>query len=419
MKAIIELQTQTIEMKTEFVRSQFPGLNDDFILFDNAGGSQIAGQVVDKINDYLINSYVQLGATYSVSDLATKRVAEVQNIGKLLLNAKSAVEIVTGSSSTMLLRQLAQGMLKNLKEGDEIIVTNCDHEANIGAWRSLERFGVIIKVWEINNQSFELELSDLGDLITDRTALVAFTHASNILGTINPVKEISTFVHERGALVCVDGVAYAPHRLIDVQDLDVDFYVYSFYKTYGPHQAVLYGKRQLLVKLDKLNHYFIGDHAIPYKLQPGGVNHELSYGITGILDYFNELASGHDIDEDSERKRLAAIFEIIANHEQDLSKRLLDYLNSKDRVKIIGHTTYDKHIRVPTISFIVEGMNSREITLETDKKNIGIRYGDFYARRLIESLDLQKYEGPVRVSMVHYNTLEEVDKLIKAFEEIF
>jgi selenocysteine lyase/cysteine desulfurase len=319
----------------------------------------------------------------------------------------------------MLLRQLAQGMLKNLKEGDEIIVTNCDHESNIGAWRSLERFGIKIKEWAINNESFELELSDLDRLITDRTALVAFTHASNILGTINPVKEISAFVHERGALVCVDGVAYAPHRLVDVQDLDVDFYVYSFYKTYGPHQAVLYGKRPLLIKLDKLNHYFISDHAVPYKLQPGGVNHELSYGTTGILDYYKELAHAHNIDVGSERKTLEALFEIIADHEQDLNKRLLDYLNSKDQVRIIGHTSADENLRVPTISFIVEGQNSREITLETDKKNIGIRYGDFYARRLIESLDLGKYEGPVRVSMVHYNTLEEVDKLILAFEGLF
>jgi cysteine desulfurase family protein (TIGR01976 family) len=419
MEVFARLRPQTIEMNTEFVRSQFPGLKDDFIFFDNAGGSQIAQQVIDKINDYLVNSYVQLGASYSVSELATKRVAELQNVGQLLLNTQSPAEIVTGSSTTMLLRQLAQAMLKNLKEGDEIIVTNCDHEANIGAWRSLERFGIKIKVWEINKDTFELQLSDLDLLINDRTVLVAFTHASNVLGTINPVKEISAFVHERGALVCVDGVAYAPHRLIDVRDLDVDFYVYSFYKTYGPHQAVLYGKKELLLKLDKLNHYFIGEEAIPYKLQPGNVNHELSYGTTGILDYFNAIAKAHDIDEDIERKTLAAIFKLIATHEEELSQRLLEYLNSKDQIKIIGHSSFDKKLRLPTISFIVEGMNSREITLETDKENIGIRFGDFYARRLIEYLDLTNYEGVVRVSMVHYNTLEEVDKLISTFEEIF
>lgn len=410
--------TQTFEMKTEFIRSQFPGLKGDFIFFDNAGGSQIASQVIAKVNDYLINSYVQLGASYSVSALATKRVAEVQNAGQLLLNTKLPSEIVVGSSSTMLLRQLAQAMLKNLEAGDEIIVTNCDHEANIGAWRSLERFGIKIKVWEINNENLELDLSDLDLLITDRTALVAFTHASNILGTINPVKEISDFVHQRGALVCVDGVAYTPHRLVDVQDLDVDFYVYSFYKTFGPHQAVLYGKQDLLLNLDKLNHYFIGDDAIPYKLQPGGVNHELSYGITGILDYFNEVAEGHGLDGGSERKKLASIFKLIASHEEDLSKRLLDYLNIKKQVKIIGSTSYDQVIRVPTISFIAEGMNSRAITLETDKKNIGIRYGDFYARRLIDSLGLRKIDGVVRVSMVHYNTVQEVDKLINALDEM-
>ena len=406
-------------MDTTFTRNQFPGLNRDFIFFDNAGGSQICKQVVNKINDYFVKSYVQLGATYSVSDLATRRVAEMQKVGSLLMNSKSEEEVVVGSSTTMLLRQLAQAMLKNLKEGDEIIVTNCDHEANIGGWRSLERFGIKIVEWKINQDNYRLEIDDLNKLMTERTVLVAFTHTSNILGSINPVKEITSFVHQLGAMVCVDGVAYAPHRLVDVQDLDVDFYAYSYYKTYGPHQAVLYGKKEHLLKLDKLNHYFIGEEAIPYKLQPGGVNHELSYGTTGVLDYFNELARNHQIVEGSERRKLENVFRLIADHEEKLSLKMLEYLNSKKNIHILGSTNHHSLSRVPTFSFVIEGYSSREITLKTDQKNIGIRYGDFYARRLIDSLDLEKYEGPVRVSMVHYNTLEEVDKLIQVFEEIF
>jgi cysteine desulfurase family protein (TIGR01976 family) len=406
-------------MNTDYIRSQFPGIKDDYILFDNAGGSQISKPVISKINEYFENSFVQLGASYTVSQLSTKRVYEAQKAMQLYVNANDESEIVVGSSTTMLLRQLAHAMLKNLKIGDEIIVTNCDHEANIGAWRSLERFGIIIKVWEINQDSFTLELEDLDTLITDRTILVAFTHASNILGTINPVKTISSFIHERGAKVCVDGVAYAPHRLIDVQDLDVDFYAFSTYKTYGPHQAILYGRKELLLELDKLNHFFIPDDAIPYKLQPGGPNHELSYGITGIPDYFLDLAEHHGIEINNRRRTLNAIFDQISNHEQRLSERLINYLNNKPNVRIIGSSAFEKAIRVPTISFVVEGHNSREITLKTDKEKIGIRYGDFYARHLIEALDLNKYEEPVRVSMVHYNTMEEVDKLISVFENIF
>ena len=406
-------------MNVDFVRSQFPGLRDDFVFFDNAGGSQIAIPVVERISDYFKNSFVQLGASYPASKLATKRVHRGQKAGKILVNGRKKSEIIVGSSTTMLLRQLCQAMLKNLNIGDEIIVTNSDHEANIGCWRSLERFGIVVKEWKINQDSLALELNDLDPLMTDRTVLVAFTHASNILGTINPVKSITTFVHKRGALVCVDGVAYAPHRQIDVQELDVDYYVFSTYKTYGPHQAILYGRKELLLKLDNLNHYFIPDDSIPYKLQPGGPNHELSYGITGILDYCKLIAENNNCQSDEDRIMNGNVFAKIAEHEESLCHKLMDYLNSKKNVRIIGSTSSDKAIRVPTVSFVVEGHNSREITLETDKHNIGIRYGDFYARHLIEDLNLQSYEGPVRVSMVHYNTLDEVERLINAFEQIF
>ena len=226
-------------------------------------------------------------------------------------------------------------------------------------------------------------------------------------------------MHERDALICVDGVAFAPHRLIDVQDLDVDYYVFSFYKTYGPHQAVLYGRRELLLQLDNLNHYFVEQDAIPRKFQPGGVNHELSFGVKGIVDYLLDFADHHTCSNSHSRQSIANSYERMANYEESLCRQLMDYLNQKENVRIIGSTSYSKEVRVPTVSFMVAGRNSREITLETDKYNMGIRYGDFYALHLIETLGLQKQEGPVRVSLVHYNTKEEVDKLINAFDELF
>lgn len=408
-----------MNLDINFVRSQFPGLRDDYVFFDNAGGSQIAKQVISRINEYLMTSYVQHGASYSISEVATSRVLEAQTSIRTLINAKDVSEVVMGSSTTMLLRQLSQAMLKNLNKDDEIIVTDCDHEANIGCWRLLEAHGVIVKTWQLNQETLTLDLEDLDQLMSEKTVLVALTHTSNILGTINPIKEVATFVHNRGALICVDGVAYTPHRLVDVQELDVDYYLFSFYKTFGPHHAVLYGKQDLLLKLDNINHFFIANDAIPHKLQPGGPNHELSYGVSGIMDYLLAFADQHNCKEDNIRGSLANVYEIIASYEESLNQRLIEYLNQKDNVRIIGSNSYSKEIRVPTISFMVKGRNSREITLKIDKYNIGIRYGDFYARQLIETLDLQKYEGPVRVSMVHYNTIEEVDKLIQIFEELF
>ncbi|HEY9668154.1 MAG TPA: aminotransferase class V-fold PLP-dependent enzyme, partial [Coleofasciculaceae cyanobacterium] len=268
--------THQIPFPIDFVRQQFPALAGDWTFFDNAGGSQTLQQVVDRISEYLLTSDVQLGASYAISQLAGDRVTKAAQGMATLINAKSPSEVVMGSSTTLMLRILSLCLVQTWNPGDEVIVTNCDHEANIGAWVDLEKQGIKIKVWRINPETLQLHLEDLELLLSDRTRLVAFTHASNILGTINPVKEITQLVHQQGAMVCVDGVAYAPHRLIDVQDLDVDFYAFSFYKAYGPHYALLYGKQEHLLAIPGINHYFIKQTDIPYKFQLGNVNFELS-----------------------------------------------------------------------------------------------------------------------------------------------
>jgi cysteine desulfurase family protein (TIGR01976 family) len=403
----------------DFCRSFFPGLEAPWIFMDNAGGSQIANQVTDRIAEFYRSSYTQLGATYQPSQLAGQRVAEGQAAIARFINAADPAEVIMGSSTTALLRMLAGTLGRFFPKGSEIIVTDCDHEANIGAWLGLERAGIIIKTWKLNPQSLELDIRDLEALLTRQTRLVAFTHASNILGTINPVEEITRLVHSRGALVCVDGVAYAPHRVIDVKQWNVDFYVFSFYKTFGPHYAVLYGKKALLRDLPGCNHFFIDNDQLPYKFQPGHVNFEFAWGLTGLPAYFDDLhrqlfpGSG----EPDFRIRLQQVSESITRHENDLSDVVLGFLRTRPGVRIIGQPEASAK-RVPTISFVVEGRNSESVVLETDKQGIGIRFGDFYARRLVGKLDLAKQNGVIRVSMVHYNTVEEADKLINVLDKI-
>ena len=241
----------------------------------------------------------------------------------------------------------------------------------------------------------------------------------NIFGTINPVAEITRFVHDRGAKVCVDGVAYAPHRAIDVRAWDVDYYVLSLYKVYGPHHALLYGKYAHLLELANLYHYFIPHDRIPYKLQPGNPNYELSYGAIGIVDYLAELGvtSGASAGAPP-RAQIETAFAAIADHERALADRLLSYLATKPGVRVIGAITADQAVRVPTISFVVDGVDSQTIVRHIDTLQIGIRFGDFHSRRLVEHLDLSRHNGVVRVSMVHYNTVEEIDRLIQGLDEV-
>ena len=402
-----------------FVRNQFPALAGDFIFMDNAGGSQAAKSVAERINDYLLNSNVQLGASYEISRIATARVNEAPQMTAQFINAKDPSEIIIGPSTTLLIRLIASSLSQSiLKSGDEIIVTNCDHEANIGAWNELQKKGIVIKRWKLNPETFRLEIEDLLKLLTEKTKLVAVTHTSNILGTLNPIKQIAKIVHSYGSLICVDGVAHAPHRMIDVQDTDVDFYAFSFYKVFGPHLAMVYGKKELLLKMPGICHFFVQQDNIPYKFQPGSPNYELSYGLLGIQDYFNSFAEAHNFRGKSFRENTAFVYNIISDYEEKLAEKLVGYLNTKRNVKIIGETSFDKKKRVPTISFVVKDKTSDSVTLLIDKEKIGIRYGDFYARRLIDDLGLSSKNGVVRVSLLHYNTMDEVDKLIGAFEKI-
>lgn len=397
----------------EKVRAEFPALAGGFVFLDNAGGSLVLRGVADRVREYLLTTSVQLGATYETSRSASERVLAARRSMAELVNAYHDEEVVIGGSTTALLRMLSHALLPSIEPGDEIIVTDVDHEANIGAWLLLAEAGAVIKVWEINRDTLELDLEAFDALVTPRLKWVAMTQASNILGTINDVKAVARRTHAVGARLCVDAVAYAPHRLVDVRACEADIVVFSLYKLFGPHQAVLWGRRDLLLSLPTQNHAFIGSDILPYKLQPGNVNFELSYGCIGIPEYLCDVGASTTAST-GVRQRMQAAFDAFSAHEDALAERLLAWLRASEAVRIIGRPSAASGQRLPTISFVIEGARPADVVEHVDRLGIGIRHGNFYAKRLIRAIGLEEAGGVIRVSMAHYNTESEIDLLMEA-----
>ncbi len=398
------------------IRAEFPALAQDFVFLDNAGGSQVLGRVADRIRDYLLSTSVQLGASYAVSQAASERVLEARRSVAQLINAAHDEEVVMAGATTLLMHLLTTAIAPSIRPGDEIIVTETDHESNVGGWMRLQARGAVLKIWPVNRETLELDLATLDTLLSPRTRWVAITHASNVLGTVNPVAEVARRVHAVGGKLAVDGVAYAPHRLVDVQASGADVYVFSFYKVFGPHYAVLWGRRELLLDLPSLNHFFIGPEVLPYKLQPGNVNFELSYGCIGISDYLQHVGASLGA-QGGARQQMQVAFDAFAAHEDALAEQLLGWLRARKGVRIIGRPRVQHADRMPTVSFVVASQRAEDIVRAVDAHRIGIRFGDFYARRLADALDLHAHGGVVRVSMAHYNTAQEIDRLIHALDQ--
>jgi selenocysteine lyase/cysteine desulfurase len=259
---------------------------------DNAGGSVPCRQVIDRVRDHMESRPVQLGASYALSVAAREAVDAGRRAAALLVGAE-VDEIVLGASMTVLTQQLASVLRASWSEADEVVVTNLDHEANVGPWRRLEETGIVVREWRFRKDTLTLHVEDLEPLLSARTRLVAFTHCSNIVGTVVvDVESIAARIRAAGALSCVDGVALAPHRRIDVKALGVDFYLASLYKVYGPHLGLMFGRRELLASAKSPNHFFVPEDAVPTKLEPGNVNYELSASLPGILDYLETVSSG-------------------------------------------------------------------------------------------------------------------------------
>ena len=395
----------------DFVRAQFPGLETDWTLFDNAGGSVPLGRVCDRVQDYMRTCMVQLGASYGLSSEASRRVEAGKRAAEELFGSGEG-DVVLGGSSTLLSRIAAAALRPLWSEGDEVVVTDLDHEANIGAWRELAESGIVVREWRCDPDTYALRVEDLKPLLTDRTRLVAFSHCSNLVGEIQDVQAISQVVHDAGALVYVDGVAYAPHRRVDVDELGADLYVASLYKVYGPHMAALHFGQDLVAMARSHNHFFIGNDEGTYKLEPGNVNHELTASLPGIVDYLQELDRHH-----GGAGTLDGAFERITAHERALVAPLLEFLDGHPRVQLLGRAEADP-MRAPTVSFVCRDRRSSEIPPRMDEQKVAVRWGHFYAHRFCSRFGFHEHDGVVRASMVHYNTPAEVQRLIEALDRV-
>ncbi|MDA9632556.1 aminotransferase class V-fold PLP-dependent enzyme, partial [Pelagibacteraceae bacterium] len=283
------------KLDLDFVRAQFPAFKDplckDWSFFENAGGSYVPKQVIDRLNNFMISTKVQPYAEYPMSKIAGDNMDEAINLFAEMINANNK-EIIIGGSTSVNLYVLSNALKYSIKPGDEVIVTNQDHEANISPWRRLSEVGANIKEWKINPETAELDIETFESLLTDKTKIVAVTHCSNIVGTVNNLKKISELAHKKNAIVIGDGVSFAPHGFPDVKELGVDFYTFSLYKTYGPHLALLYGRENLLKKLPNQNHQFLEGN-YPYTINPGGPNHEELVSLIGIYEYMMGLYKHH------------------------------------------------------------------------------------------------------------------------------
>lgn len=418
-RAVLDVTAEPTTLDLGFVRAQFPALAaGDWALFDNAGGSVPPRTVIDRVARYMSGYGVQLGASYPLSAAASELVAAGRRAAATLVNA-GPDEVVLGASTTMNTFTLARAIAPWFRPGDELVVTNLDHEANIGSWRRLEEGGVVVKEWRLRPESAALEVEDLEALLTERTRLVCFTQCANVTGRVLDVAAVCRRVHQTGALALVDGVAYAPHRRVDVKAIDADFYLVSLYKVFGPHVGLLYGKREHLLRARNINHFFFGEDEVPYKLQPGNVNHELTASLPGILEYLDSVDRRHfAVEEPDAGRRLERTFGLLERHEEALAAPLIEFLAHRRGVRIVGPATADRAVRVPTIAFAALGRDAAEIPPRLDERRLAVRFGHFYSYRAMQALGLADANGVVRASLAHYNTPEEVARLIQALDEV-
>jgi cysteine desulfurase family protein (TIGR01976 family) len=442
----------TASLDLPHIRSQFPALAQTVnghpaAFFDGPGGTQVPQRVIDAISNYLRRDNANTGGAYATSRHTDAMLAEARAAMADFLHC-AADEIVFGLNMTSLTYMMSRALGRDLGPGDEILVTRLDHDANVSPWLALEEKGVTIRWAEINEEDCTLDLADLASKINSRTKLVAVGYASNAVGTINPVKAIVRLAHAAGALAYVDAVHYGPHGLIDVAALDCDFLVCSTYKFFGPHMGVLFGKREHLQRLHPYKVRPLTD-AVPMRWEWGTLNHECIAGITACVDYIADLGrhaagtSGKDGTRDgtcgdsrlgcqsSEARpapsdRRAAIitaFEAIHHHEHTLMNRLITGLKKIPNLKLYGITDPARfNERCPTLALRVinQTANQTPLALATKLGDQGFFTwdGNYYALNLTEHLDVEKSGGFLRIGLVHYNTAQEVDRLLAALRQI-
>jgi cysteine desulfurase family protein (TIGR01976 family) len=414
-----ERTNQPAVLDIDFCRSHFPATGNGWIYADSAGGSYVPQSVIERATTFMGQHRNQPYPHHGPGALANEQLTNAYAGIAALINAEPD-EIVIGPSTTANAYILSNALRKSMSPGDQVIVTNQDHEANIGAWRRLAEFDIEIIEWRIDPATGQLSLDDLKTLLTERTKLVCVTHVSNIVAEINPVAEIAAIAHGANARVCVDGVAYAPHALIDVKAWDVDFYFLSLYKLYGPHLGVLYGKSEALAETENQNHFFYEGHR-PQSLHPTGDQYEFVASAVGILDYIDAVYAHHfGTDRNSVHERASRVFDLFGSAEDAISVKLVDYLVSKPGIRVLGPQTGERIRRMPTIAFRADDRSSQSIVASLAARNIAAAYGNFYSVRCLQGLGIEDVEdGIIRLSLLHYNSAQEVDRLIDGLEEAF
>ena len=406
-----------------FARNQFPAFSEPslqgFAHFENAGGSYACGQVVDRLNRYYRETKVQPYYGFEPSRTAGEQMDQARIRMAAWLNVATD-EVHFGPSTSQNTYVVAQALRQHLKPGDEIIVTNQDHEANIGSWRRLKTEGIIIREWQVNPDSAELNVEDLDNLLNERTRVVAFTHCSNIVGSVHPVRKWTDKIHAAGAIAIVDGVSYAGHGLPDVTALGADIYLLSLYKVYGPHLGVMTMGKELNGQLPNQGHFFNVDHTHD-RFTPSGPDHAQIAAVNGVIDYFESIYAHHFTGQSEQAEReptqkARAVAQLFQQAEHANLAPLLDFLGGRPRVRLIGKETVDN--RAPTVALTVKNRDPDDIAAKLATQRIGIGNGNCYAYRLMPALGIPPELGVVRLSFVHYTTHDELTRLIEALDKI-
>lgn len=405
--------TESPTLNLDFVRSQFPAFDEPrlagWAFFENAGGSYASRQTIERLHRFYTETKVQPYAPYPASfdggrhmDDAYTRLANALNVGH--------DEVHIGPSTSQNTYVLANAFRSTWDEGDEIIVTNQDHEANSGVWRRLAESGIVVKEWSIDAHTGMLDPEDLDDLISERTKLAAFPHCSNIVGFENPVAEICAKFTAAGVTTVVDGVSAAPHGLPDVHALGADVYLFSAYKTWGPHQGVMTVRRSVCDALPNQSHFF-NDAEIHKRLVPAGPDHAQVAAMNGVVDYIDAVHEAHFDDGALPAERAQRVHDLFRAHEAAVLAPLLNFLETTDKARVIGPPSLEN--RVPTVAIQTDN-NPHEIAANLADFKVMASAGHFYALRVLEAMGVPADPGVLRVSFVHYTSPAEVDQLIDA-----
>jgi cysteine desulfurase family protein (TIGR01976 family) len=412
----------THALDLDWVRAQFPSLSQTVnghpaTFLDGPGGTQVPKRVIDAISNYLKRDNANTCGAYATS----------RNTDAMIAGARSAMadflgcdpdEVVFGANMTSLTFAISRPIGRELAAGDEIVLTHLDHDANVSPWRALEERGVTIRMAEIHEDDCTLDTDDLARKITDRTKLVAVGYASNAVGTINDVKEIIRLAHQHGAMAYIDAVHYAPHGPIDVRALDCDFLVCSTYKFFGPHMGVLYGKREHLKRLEPYK-VRANTNAVPNRWEWGTLNHECIAGIAACVEYLADLGRHVNPSASTRRAALLDAYEAIQKHERELLKHLIRGLVNIPGLKLYGISDLNRlEHRCPTIAVRIKGHTPVELATRLGDRGFFTWDGNYYALNLTERLDVEKDGGFLRIGLAHYNTAEEVERLLAALREI-